>query len=138
MSKKGRVRWTTSARQWLRNVEFEDWTDPNVLVLIGAAQELDDLDSTEMTDSQRATAARSLRHSFTTARKTIQAQLDKADSLNAIKRHQLMFAGVACSSLGFIDPQLLSAELRKQVYAHLKSEHNIDAAEFEPIIVELG
>ena len=126
----------SGAEAWLTTVGLTNSADPNVAVLRSVATELDDLEDGAYPDlnaKQKLDVAHRTRSSIAAIRKALQAEVDRADSADRRRRHQLLFAGIAAEALGFLDVSLLSEALREQVAAEMKEHHNITLDVFEPV-----
>ena len=118
--------------RWLEKVGLVDSDDPDAVVLIDCARELDWLDGkTELDDRQLVAARRTVRASMNTARRGLQKLLDRQDSQASRKRHQLVYGRVVDESFGWIDLDLLPTDLRAQVVKHLYDEHGLLEAEID-------
>ena len=122
-----------AARAWLEEVKLHDTPDPNVAMLLGIAQELEDVEAGEydLGDKDRLATARGLRKSLLDTRRALQALVDRADSLASMERHQHEYGRVAAESLGFIDFTLLDASAQKSVIRSLTAR-GYDMGEWGP------
>ena len=120
-------------KRWLKENDLDASTDPDVTVLLEAAAEMDWLnDSTrDLSEKERVAARRTARHAVTTARRNIQRLLEQATSTRQLRRHQLMYSGLAARTLGWLDLGLLSADLREDVAAELQAVHDIAIEDYE-------
>ena len=128
-----------STEQWLCDVGLTDNPDPDVAILREASIELDLLNTSEMgiSDKDRVAARKAVRYTVSATRKSLQRLLDDASSVQSRRRHQLVYADMAATSLGWIDADLLTDDLRDQISAHLIATHDITLVEYEPRIVEI-
>jgi len=118
--------------RWLEKVGLVDSDDPDAVVLIDCAREVDWLDGkTELDDRQWVAAGRTARAGMNTARRGLQKLLDRQDSQASRKRHQLVYGRVVDESFGWIDLDLLPTDLRAQVVKHLYDEHGLLEAEID-------
>lgn len=123
-----------AAEAWLDDVGLADSSDPNAVLLKSVADELDDLDTgvyEGLTDKQKLDATRASRNAFASARKALQAEVDRADSEAKRRRHQLIYATIAGEALGFCDLALLSDGLRAKVATELREQHGIDVSIYD-------
>lgn len=122
-------------RAWLTEVGLAESRDPNVAIMLRGGETLDRLDAGEydLSDAKHLVVQRNAETSIANARKALQAEIDRADSAAARKRHQLIYAVMAGDSLGFVDPALLSDTLRAKISQELQEKHNIDLTHYEPI-----
>jgi len=121
--------------RWLEAQGLSASFDPDVSVLLDAARELDWLaePARDLADKDLVMMRRAVRHAYTTARRNIQKMLDRADSAQALKRHQMVFGRIAAESLGWVDADLLSPELRVQVMEYLEAHHDINAGDYRGV-----
>jgi len=108
-----------------------DSDDPDAVVLVDCARELDWLDSDkpDLDHRQLVAARRTVRAGMNTARRGLQKLLDRQDSQASRKRHQLVYGRLVDESFGWIELGLLPADLRDQVVKHLHDEHGLLEAE---------
>lgn len=124
------------AEKWLADVGLTDSPDPYVGLLRSSSNQLDDLEVVafpDMSSKQKLDAVRAAQDSVAKYRKALQVEVDRADSAAKRRRHQLLYAGLAAQTLGFVDPTLLSDTLRDRIAEELKEQHGIDLAIYEPI-----
>ncbi|WP_420431260.1 hypothetical protein [Candidatus Poriferisocius sp.] len=126
-------------KRWLRENDLNTSTDPDVTVLLEAAAEMDWLNDSgrDLSEKERVAARRTARHAVTTARRNIQRLLDASTSARQMRRHQLMYGGVAARSLGWVDMALLPTSLRDDIADHLRTEHDIDIEDYREEAVQL-
>lgn len=123
----------STAVAWLEDMQLHATPDPNVAMLLGIAQELEDIEAGEydLSDKDRLVMARGLRKSLLETRRALQLLVDRADSLASMERHQHEYGRIAAESLGFIDFALLDAPAQKSVIRSLTAR-GYDMTEWEP------
>ena len=131
------ARATPALDQWLVDVGLEDSHDPDVAILRDASAELDWLETADLTDKELVAARKGVRYTIGQARSRLQKQLDRADSVRTMRRHQVMYGGLVGETLGWIDVALLSDDLRTDVTNYLEDRHGITVADMRGVVQEL-
>lgn len=121
-------------REWLNEMGLADCNDPNAMILLEAAIDLDELNSGlhQLSHKDLVTARGRVRHNITTARRSLQPVIDEHSLEREDGRHRLRYSGVAARTMGWIDPGLLTPELLELCADHLAAEHGIKIADYEP------
>lgn len=125
---------TTKTQNWLAQMGLEDCDDPNAMILLEASTDLDELNSGvhHLSHKDLVAARGKVRHTITTARRALQAVIDENSAQRHHERHKLHYSGIAASTLGWIDPEMLPADLLAQVAAHLAETYDVELAIYEP------
>ena len=127
-----------STKTWLEEAGLGDSCDPDVKLLVAASGALDRLNSegpaTMKANELEAARDRGMKMAHV-LRRSVQALIDRADSQRSMQRHQLLYSGIAAESLGWIDADLLSPDLRARVADWLLTEYGVELA--EPVEEEL-
>ena len=120
--------------RWLVEMGLTDSDDPDVLMLREASVDLDELNSATLHLSPKdlVSARKAVRQTITVARKAVQRLVDERNTHKVMERHAVHFSGLAARTLGWIDPAMLTDDLRAACGAHLKAHYNIDLADYEP------
>ena len=123
---------TTKTLRWLTEIGLADCDDPNAMILAEASLDLDELNSGvhHLSHKDLVMARGKVRHTITTSRRNLQALIDENATMRHHERHKMHYSGIAARTLGWIDAELLSPELRSKVADHLAAEHGIDLADY--------
>lgn len=120
--------------EWLAECGLAGSGDPTVTTLRAACDEMDKLNAGhwDLTDTARANARRAVRNAIKDARRALQPLVDEARTAEIVERHELRYSRLAARTLGWIDPRLLSDELRDAVALHLLDAHGVEMADYAP------
>lgn len=120
------------ANKFLEDNKLTNSGSPNVAILLSAANQLDDFAKMMMTETQYTTLTEKLRRTMAKATDAIQKDIDRKDSRSTTARHQMQYGTIAAESLGLLDLNLLSDNLRQVVADYLFDTHGIEIEDYEP------
>ena len=125
---------TERIQRWLVDVGLADCDDPNAVILAESAMDLDHMNQGGYRLSHKdLVAARSkVGSTMAQARRQLQPLVDDQATRKLQERHRQHYSGVAARTLGWIDPAMLSPELRDLVAEHLAEAYDVELADYEP------